>query len=50
MTRIRLVTLGAITAIVILGSSLVVVGQPRDDDVQSDRPVISGGLGHAFKK
>jgi hypothetical protein len=50
MTRIKLVTVSAITIIIILGSSLVVAGQPRDDDVQSDRPAIGGGLGHALKK
>lgn len=50
MTRIKLVTLSAITTIMILGSSLVIASQPRADGVQADRPVVGGGLGHALKK
>ena len=50
MIRIRLVAIGAITTLLVLGSSLMLASQPSDEASQSGDPAISGGLGHYLKK
>lgn len=50
MTRIKLLALGAMTTLMILGSSLVIAAQPTDDEAGSGGPVIGGGLGRSLKR
>jgi hypothetical protein len=50
MNRMKLLLLGVLTAGMILGSSLVIAGQPADDAASGDPPVVGGGLGRYLKR
>ena len=50
MNRTKLLLLSALTAIMILGSSLALAGQPADDTDEGAGPVIGGGIGRNLKR
>jgi len=52
MNRTRRLALGVIITAVVLGSSIAVASQPRDDESGGRAPgrAIGGGLGHTLKR